>query len=327
MKNVGLLIGRHATYVTLRDMGLNLKYPGTSGREDGSVSTIRIGDYEIEKVVELERPFAHAQDFFPDLTAEMLDTCRRELPEGRLAANGFLLMSYHCFVVRQGGRTILVDTCCGNGKTRPTRPEFSLLDTDFMGRLASAGVTPEQVNFVMCTHLHWDHVGWNTRLLDGRWVPTFPNAKYIVSRTEFDYWDAAYARGMDSVHCLSFEDSVLPIKKAKQVVVVEDDHRFDDGLSFEPCHGHSPGHVVVNVDSQGAAGALVGDVIHHPVQLRFPTMSTKADTDRDQARQTRTALLEKLAGSGRLMLPAHFTDPTVGRIGTAAAGFRYDPVA
>lgn len=290
------------------------------------MSILQIGHYSIQKVVELERPFAHAQSFFPDLTDDMLAICRRELPAGRLSPDDFLNMSYHTLVVRTGRHTILVDTCCGNHKERSTRPEFSHLNTNFLGELAKAGVKPEQVDFVMCTHLHWDHVGWNTYLLDGRWVPTFPNAKYIISRSEFDYWDAAYRRGDPSVHCVSFADSVLPVKQADQVVIVDDAHAFEDGIVLEPCFGHSPGHVVINLASQGARGALTGDVLHHPIQLRFPAMSTVADTDRNLARQTRTALIDKLAGSGTLLLPTHFTTPTVGRIEPASEGFRYDPV-
>ena len=288
-------------------------------------SIIKVGEYSIEKVVELERPFAHAQQFFPDLTAETLEICQRELPQGRLTADGFLNMSYHAFVVRTGRHTILVDTCCGNHKNRAARADFHQLDTRFIAALEDAGVTPEQVDFVMCTHLHWDHVGWNTRLIDGRWVPTFPNAKYIVSRAEYEFWDAAYARGDASIHCISFEDSVLPIKRAEQIVVVEEDHRFEDGIQFEPCFGHSPGHVVINLSSGGAHGTLVGDVIHHPIQLRFPAMSTTADLDRDQARQSRSALIERLAGSGALLFPAHFNAPTVGRIEPTAEGYRFDP--
>lgn len=287
---------------------------------------VTIGNYTINKVVELERPFAHAQDFFPDLTGEMLAICRRELPAGQLAADDFVNMSYHAFVVRTDHYTMLIDTCCGNHKNRSARPEFHQLNTDFLGKLAMAGVKPEQVDYVLCTHLHWDHIGWNTQLIDGRWVPTFPNAKYVISRTEYEYWDAAYQRGDPSVHCISFEDSVLPIKRAEQVVLVEDDHEFDHGIVLEPCFGHSPGHVVINVASNGQRGVVTGDVIHHQIQLRFPSMSTKADTDRDLARRTRTALIEKHAGTGTLLLPAHFRTPTIGRIEPATEGFRYAPI-
>ena len=291
------------------------------------MAAITIGKYAITKIVELERPFAPAREFFPDLTAEMLEICQRELPQGQLTPDGWINMSYHTFMVKTDRYTMLVDTCCGNHKNRTARPEFHQLDTNFLCTLADAGVKPEEVDYVMCTHLHWDHIGWNTKLIDGRWVPTFPNAKHIISRTEYDYWDAAYRRGDPSIHCISFEDSVLPVKKAEQVVLVDDDYRFDDGISLEPCFGHSAGHVVVNIADQGVHGAVTGDVIHHQIQLRFPSMSTKADTDSNLARTTRTALIEKLAGSGSLLLPAHFPTPTIGRIEPAPQGFRYAPVA
>jgi glyoxylase-like metal-dependent hydrolase (beta-lactamase superfamily II) len=291
------------------------------------MSTLNVGQYSIRKVVELERPFAPAREFFPDLTAEMLELCFRDLPAGQLTPDGYVNMSYHCYVVKTDRYTLLIDTSCGNDKDRATRPEFSHLNTDFLGALAEAGVAPEQVDYVMCTHLHWDHVGWNTRLLDGRWVPTFPNAKYIINRTEYDFWDAAYQRGERGVHCISFEDSILPVKRAEQVLLVEDHYDFDGGISFEPCHGHSPGHVVVNINSDGAHGVVTGDVIHHQIQLRFPSMSTKADTDTNLARQTRTALINRLADTSTLLLPAHFLTPSIGRIQSAGEAFRYQPVA
>ncbi len=289
--------------------------------------TVTIGDHAIDKIVEIAGPFMHAQDFFPDLTADMLETCRRELPAGQIAANGFLNMSYHCFLLRTPGRTILIDTCCGNDKERVSRPEFHHLRSGFLATLAAAGVQPEQVDLVMCTHLHWDHVGWNTRLIDGSWVPTFANAKYVIGRTEYEYWDAAHRRGDTSIHSDSFADSVLPVKRAEQVVLVEDDHELDAGIVLEPCFGHSAGHLVVNIASRGARAVVTGDVLHHQIQLRFPSMSTRADTDRERARQTRTALIEKHAGTGTLLLPAHFVPPSVGRIERAGEGFRYAPLA
>jgi glyoxylase-like metal-dependent hydrolase (beta-lactamase superfamily II) len=236
-------------------------------------------------------------------------------------------MSYHSFVVKTDRFTMLIDTTCGNHKNRPTRPDFHQLNTNFLPSLAAAGVAPEQVDYVMCTHLHWDHVGWNTRLLDGRWLPTFPNAKYIINRTEYDYWDAAYRRGDPSIHCIGFEDSVLPVKRAEQVILVDDHYEFEDGITFEPCHGHSPGHVVINIASDGKRGVMTGDVIHHQIQFRFPAMSTRADTDPALARKTRTALIEKHADTGTLLLPAHFLTPTIGLVQTAGEAYRFSPVA
>jgi glyoxylase-like metal-dependent hydrolase (beta-lactamase superfamily II) len=260
-------------------------------------------------------------------TVEMLEICQRELPSGQITPDGYVNMNYHTFLVRTERFTMLIDTSCGNHKERVTRPDFHHLNTNFLARLAEAAVKPEDVDYILCTHLHWDHVGWNTQLIDGRWVPTFPNAKHIISRTEYDFWDAAYRRGDPSIHCVSFADSVLPVKKAEQVVLVDDDFDFDGGIVLELCFGHSAGHVMVNIADQRARGVVTGDVIHHQIQLRFPSMSTKADTDPNLARKTRTALIEKHAGSGSLLLPAHFQTPTVGRIERAAVGFRYDPVA
>jgi glyoxylase-like metal-dependent hydrolase (beta-lactamase superfamily II) len=283
----------------------------------------RIGDFTIDRVVELEKPMFRARDFFPDLTAEMLESCRAELRPELFVSGDMLAMSFHSFVLRTARHTILIDTCCGNDKERPSRPAFQLLRTDFLDRLCAAGVIPEEVDYVMCTHLHWDHVGWNTRLVDGRWVPTFPNAKYVMARREYDHWDGVYRRGESSVHRLSFEDSVLPVQRAEQALLVDDDFELETGIRIEPCPGHSPGNVVINVSSNGIRGVVTGDVLHHEIQLMFPDMSTIADWDRDVARASRKALIEKHAGSGHLLLPGHFPSPTIGRIERSGTAFRY----
>jgi len=179
---------------------------------------------------------------------------------------------------------------------------------------------------VMCTHLHWDHVGWNTRLLDGKWVPTFPNARYIVGRTEYDYWHTRFQRGDEGIHLISFEDSVLPVVREGRAVVVDDDYELDKGIWLEPCPGHSPGHVLINLASNGARALASGDVIHHRIQLAFPELSTIADTDRALARTTRTALIERLADTPTVLLPAHFPPPVFGRVVRSGQGFGYAAV-
>lgn len=283
----------------------------------------RIGEFTIDRVIELEQPMFKAREFFPDLTADMLEKCRAELPRGLITPDDMLSMSFHTFVLRTARHTILIDTCCGNDKERPARPAFQRLRTNFLDRLSAAGVACEQVDYVMCTHLHWDHVGWNTRLVDGRWVPTFPNAKYVMARREYEHWDGIHRRAETSVHRASFEDSVLPVRRAEQAVLVEDDFELEAGIWLEPCRGHSPGNVVINVSSKGAHGVVAGDVLHHQIQLVFPDMSTIADWDRDLARASRKALIEKHAGTGRLILPAHFPAPTIGRIERGQTAFRY----
>ena len=291
------------------------------------MSTLAIGTFTIGRVTELEFPAFPALEFLPAATPAMLEQARRELP-GRLSADGKLIMSFHAFVLKTGRHTILVDTCCN--KSRPGREQFDHGKRDFLAGLAALGIKPEAVTHVMCTHLHWDHVGWNTRLVDGQWVPTFPNAKYIMAKREYDYWDAVYAndkgRG-ENIHALSFEDSVLPLIRAERAVLVQDDFELDHGISFEPCHGHSPGHVVLTVASGGERGVFIGDAIHHPMQLLFPELSTRADFDQNASRISRRALIEKHAGTGNVVLPQHFAAPSCGMIEPRSDGFRFDPIA
>jgi glyoxylase-like metal-dependent hydrolase (beta-lactamase superfamily II) len=154
-------------------------------------------------------------------------------------------------------------------KSRPGRAQFDKGKANYLAALATLSVKPEEVTHVMC-HLHWDHVGWNTQLLDGRWVPTFPNAGYIIAKREYDYWNAIYAKDKGNLHALAFEDSVLPIMRAEKAILVQDDFELDHGISLEPCHGHTPGHMVINVKSDNKLGVFIGDVIHHPIQIMFP---------------------------------------------------------
>jgi glyoxylase-like metal-dependent hydrolase (beta-lactamase superfamily II) len=286
---------------------------------------LTIGAYSIARVAELEFPAFAALEFLPAATPAMLDEASRALP-GRISADGRLVMSFHSFVLKTGRHTIIIDTCCA--KERPGREQFNKGKADYLKGLAAAGVKPEEVTHVMCTHLHWDHVGWNTRLVDGQWVPTFPNAQYVMAKREYDHWNAVYARdkGSPTPHTLSFEDSVLPIMRAEKAILVADDYELDHGISLEPCHGHTPGHVVVNVASNGSRGVLIGDALHHPIQLMFPDLSTRADTDMNVSRVSRRALIEKHAGTGNLVLPQHFSTPTCGTFERAGEAFRFDAI-
>lgn len=285
---------------------------------------LTIGDYGIARIAELEFPAFPALEFFPAATPDMLEAARRALP-GRISADGKIVMSFHSFVLKTGRHTIVIDTCCN--KPRPGRGQFDVGKADYLAGLAAAGVKPEEVTHVMCTHLHWDHVGWNTRMVDGQWVPTFPNAQYVMAKREYDHWDAVYAKdkgNQANPHALAFEDSVLPLIRAEKAILVHDDFELDNGISIEPCHGHTPGHVVVNVASNDKSGVFIGDVIHHPIQLLFPELSTRADYNQDAARASRRALIDKHAGSGNLVLPHHFSTPSCGTIEPEGNGFRFD---
>ena len=284
---------------------------------------LTLGNHSISRVAEIEFPAFPALDFLPAATPDMIDEAARLLP-GRLSADGKLIMSFHSFVLKTRSATIVIDTCCN--KSRPGREQFDQGKADYLQGLADAGVKPEEVTHVMCTHLHWDHVGWNTRLMDGRWVPTFPNARYVMAKREYDHWNAVYAKEKGnpaSIHAMSFEDSVLPIMRAEKAILVADDYEIDHGVSLEPCHGHTPGHVAVNVASNGKKGVFIGDAIHHPIQLLFPDLSTRADSDQDAARLSRRALIEKHADTGNLVMAHHFSTPSSGTIEQAGDGFRF----
>ena len=239
-----------------------------------------------------------------------------------------VILSFNSYLIRTERSTILVDACCGNHKERPSRPAFSNLNTNFLGVLSAAGAKPEDIDYVIFTHLHWDHVGWNTKKVDGEWVPMFPNARYIMARREYEYWDHLFASGVDSdsihkIHEDAFEDSVRPILRADRAVLVDDDFELESGISLEPFDGHSPGQVVINLRSDGKQGAVTGDVIHHRLQFQYPDLSSIADSDPDRSRVTRNALMEKHANTGTILFPAHFNAPSFGTIETARSGGKY----
>lgn len=187
------------------------------------------------------------------------------------------------------------------------------------------GVAPEDVDFVMCTHLHVDHVGWNTRLIDGRWVPTFPNARYLFGRRELEHWQSVAAAVPEApVNHGSYQDSVLPVVEAGQAVLVDDGHTLDDGIWVEDAPGHTPGNTMVRLKSADANAVLTGDTIQHPLQLARPDWSSAFCDDPAQSRESRTRLIEGAADTDTLVLTGHFPDPVAGRIVSAASGgFRF----
>ena len=284
----------------------------------------RIGDFEVHRITEFEGPFIAPEVFFPDYDPALL-AAHPDMTGPRLVdpATGKLVFSFHSFVVKTGRHTILIDSCLGNDKERPSRPQFHRLRTPFLADLAQAGVAPEAVDYVLCTHLHWDHVGWNTRLDNGRWVPTFPNARYVMARREFDHWQAVQERGEDSPHRLAFEDSVLPVVRSGQSVLVGDDYAMEDGLWFEAAPGHTPGNVVIHARSREERALFLGDILHHQFQLMQPRWSTVACTDRELSRRTRMRLIEEHAAAGTRLMPGHFPAPTVGRIVRRGSAYRY----
>jgi len=225
------------------------------------------------------------------------------------------------FVILIAGYTIMVDPGVGNGKRRSAVPGWDDLNTDFISRLQATGATPGEVDYVVDTHLHFDHVGWHTELVAGAWQPTFPTARYVMSAGEFGYWQSKPENEIADQHA-GFTDSVLPIYEAGLVDLVNDDHVVIDGVRFMPTPGHTPHHVSVLIESAGQSAVITGDVAHHPCQLAHPDWASTSDFDPDLARTSRMRLVERFADSDTLIIGSHYSDPVAGRIQRAGTSFR-----
>ncbi len=273
----------------------------------------QIGSVSVTKVVEQCGPGFTPQLLYPDWDPAVLAEHRDLLlPDCFNETDGKFIASIHTWVIRTRHHTILVDSCAGNGKHRPGMPRFHQLNTRFLDHLAEAGVAPEQVDFVLCTHLHADHCGWNTRLLDGRWVPTFPNAKYLFSHAEYEHWSGP--AGREGFNAGVYQDSVLPVVEAGQAVIVDSDHAVGDGLLLHPTPGHSPGHVAVRLLDGGAEGLFSGDVMHQPVQVVRPAWNSCFCPDTDAARASRRWVLEHAAECRATLFTAHFARSSAGYV-------------
>ena len=238
-------------------------------------------------------------------------------------ARQLLIVAIQSFLIRSGGKTILVDACSGNHKQRE-RPFFDQRQWPWLNRLAAANVRPEDIDIVMCSHLHVDHVGWNTRLENGAWVPTFPNARYLISQREWNYWRSA--PGVASLTRTGdfITDSVLPIVQSGQAELIEDQHGFSEEIAIEPAPGHTPGHFVVRLSGGGCEAVLSGDLMHTMLQLRYPDWSTRFCVDPTSARVTRKRFLADHADRDVMVLPAHFPSPTAGFVRRDGDHYRFD---
>lgn len=287
----------------------------------------KLGNVDILRIEESHGPSFRPAQVLPDWTEEAAAPHKSWLvPHYLDEAKNRLVMSVHSWVLKTRHHTILVDTCVGNHKERPTQPAFHMLNMPYLANFAAAGLRPEDIDYVLCTHLHVDHVGWNTRLDDGRWVPTFPNAKYVFSKIDRDYFDPSRgAGGKVEANARIFNDSVLPILEAKQDMVVEGVVELTDGLTIEPAPGHSPGHVLIKLASAGAEGLFTGDIMHHPMQIYEVAWSSAFCSDPAEARVSRRKVLEHACAHGSMLYPAHFGGPFCGRVGERPGGFRFLP--
>ncbi len=276
----------------------------------------KVGDVTITQVVELETA-SIGNMVLPQATPELVKAIPWLAPRF-IDDEGRLLFSINALLVESGGQRIVVDTCLGNDKERPYR-EFNKLSGPFLRDLEEAGAPREAVDFVLCTHLHVDHVGWNTMKVDEQWVPTFPNARYLFARKEWEYWKDEPEEFGPVV-----TDSVRPIVDAGLADLVEMDHKLTDEVWLEPTPGHTPGHVSVRIRSAGEDAVITGDMIHHPCQIAMPDWSSAVDYDKDQSRETRSDFLRRYADQPVLVIGTHFVTPTAGRIVRDGDAYRLD---
>jgi glyoxylase-like metal-dependent hydrolase (beta-lactamase superfamily II) len=285
-----------------------------------ATTTFKLGGMTVHRIIEMECGFTPALEFLPKLTPQMLDESRSWMRSPlALDDEDRLVLCFQSYIVRTGRHVILVDSCVGNDKDRPARPLWHMKkDNVFMQGLAEVGLTVNDIDFVLCTHLHVDHVGWNTRLENGRWVPTFPNALYLFSRKELDYWLAEN----DKTTVPPIADSVIPIVEAKRCDLVTSDHSLSDVVSLIPTPGHTIDHYAVTLGKGGRDAVITGDLIHSPLQAKWTDLAMRIDYDPIQSTATRRKFLETYCDTNTQCCFAHFPSPSRGYVKRWGDGFR-----
>jgi glyoxylase-like metal-dependent hydrolase (beta-lactamase superfamily II) len=273
------------------------------------MSKWKIGDVTVTKIVEIEAT-GGTKFILPQATPEAVADYAWMKPHFA-DENGKLRMSVHALVVETPTKRIIVDTCIGNDKEGRGVPTWNKLQLPFLKDLAAAGFARESFDTVMCTHLHVDHVGWNTMLVDGKWVPTFPKARYLMGRAEYEYWQS---QNENHEQVAVFSDSVKPVFEAGLVDLVETDHKVCDEVNLVPTVGHTPGHVSIRISSKGEEALITGDFVHHPCQMARPDWAALVDYDKEQSTRTRREVFSRLAGTPTLVIGTHFASPTAGHI-------------
>jgi glyoxylase-like metal-dependent hydrolase (beta-lactamase superfamily II) len=284
---------------------------------------ITLKDITIHPVVEQQAPFFDAMEFFPTLTKEILEENRAWLePTFIDPASGRVVLCVQSFVIRTAHHNILIDSCVGNHKPRPARPAWNMMNSDrFEKGLGAAGLTVNDIDYVMCTHLHVDHVGWNTRLENGRWVPTFPKAKYLMADRELAFWTQKEKDDPSGVPWIT--DSVLPIVAAKRAQIVKSDFAFNESIQFIPTPGHTIDHYSVLIGEPGHDAFITGDMIHSPIQGKYPELGMRADYDSRQAGQTRRKVFDRFCEEATVMCVVHFPSPSTARVRRWGDGYKF----
>jgi glyoxylase-like metal-dependent hydrolase (beta-lactamase superfamily II) len=271
--------------------------------------TWTIGDVTITRIPEILADLPPT-GLLPDATPEAVEPYREWLEPHFLRSDGQIPLSIHGLLVDTGGLRILVDTCVGP-HTVPGYEAISEGAEDFLAGLADAGCAPDAVDVVLCTHMHFDHVGWNTIRDGDRFVPTFPNARYLFAREEWEHWSSAEELGAFGT---TFDAAVRPIVAAGLADLVGPDHQFCESVRLVPTRGHTPGHVSVHITSQGERAFITGDMTHHPVQWAQPDWQMLSDSDSAVATATRKRVADSLLDTSVLVIGTHYAAPCAGHL-------------
>ena len=271
----------------------------------------RVGDVEIARIVEVNGWEDDITMLLPDATPEYVQQFGWLQPHFA-TPEGKMIISFQCFVLRSRGRSVMIDTCIGADRQREF-DVFTNLQTTFLEDLAAAGFPHESITDVLCTHLHFDHVGWNTHKVDGKWVPTFPHARYFFGRKEWQHWQHLRATG-GYHHMEHLTDAIDPVMEAGLVELIDPDFELTDEVSLIPTPGHTPGHVSVMIRSRGQSAVITGDLMHNPIQIAVPAVEARFDMDKPAAARARTEFVDRFNNSGTLVIGSHFADPSAGHI-------------
>lgn len=284
----------------------------------------KVGDVTITKITEIVYP--EFSDVIPAATPDVVKTVKWLFPHF-VTPEGLLSLSIHSLIVDTPGATLVVDTCIGNNRDRSPLDVMSNLATSYLEDMTAAGYPPESVDYVLCTHLHLDHVGWNTRLVDGQWVPTFPKAAYLMDQKEIDLFgdiNPNVKEDFMQVQRRVYADSVLPIMDAGLARAVEGPTEVCEGVRLIATPGHTPGHCSVIIESKGESAMITGDFIHHPIQFHDPGLVSPFDVDNDAAVATRRRVFGEYADTPTLIIGTHFAGPTAGKLVRDGDGYRLD---
>lgn len=288
----------------------------------------RIGDARVFNIVEMVGPTHVPERVWPELTPGQIAANSAWLtPNQYVPAMNRFIVGIQIWIAHIGDAIVVIDTGVGNAKPRGL-PRFNMLNTLVPLWLEAAGAAPDKVTHVINTHLHGDHVGWNTQMIDGAQRPYFPNARYFMPESDFAYFKTAYeaAKGIGETEAIG--DSVLPLIDADLVEFYGEGFEPVPRLKAELARGHTPGQFIFRLESAGARGAFCADIFHSPIQIALPDLNTSYCVEQDHARATRHAFLESVAGKNALIMPCHFGFPHCGTVdGDAHSGYRFVPEA